>query len=56
MIIGREVERFEMIFKSKKAEFVAVYGRRRIGKTFFIRFSAHQGKKSWFCFLKRYRD
>lgn len=39
MIIGREVEleRFEMIFKSKKAECVAVYGRRRVGKTFLIR-------------------
>ena len=39
MIIGRELElsRFEMIFKSKKAEFVAVYGRRRVGKTFLIR-------------------
>lgn len=39
MIIGREkeLEELEKIFKSKKAEFAAVYGRRRVGKTFLIR-------------------
>jgi uncharacterized protein len=38
-IIGREVEyrRLEQIRDSKKAEFVAVYGRRRVGKTYLIR-------------------
>ena len=39
MIIGRERERadLEHLIASGKSEFVAVYGRRRIGKTFLIR-------------------
>ena len=39
MIIGRkpELKSLEKIFKSQKAEFIAVYGRRRVGKTFLIR-------------------
>ena len=39
MIIGRERERadLEHLIASDKSEFVAVYGRRRIGKTFLIR-------------------
>ena len=39
MIIGRERERadLEHSIASGKSEFVAVYGRRRIGKTFLIR-------------------
>ena len=39
MIIGRERERadIENLIASKKSEFIAVYGRRRIGKTFLIR-------------------
>lgn len=39
MIIGRkkEQELLKKIYTSKKAEFVTVYGRRRIGKTFLIR-------------------
>ncbi len=38
-LIGRLIERekFANYINSDKAEFVAVYGRRRIGKTFFIR-------------------
>jgi uncharacterized protein len=38
-IIGRkkEIERLDKIVQSKKSEFVAVYGRRRVGKTFLIR-------------------
>ncbi len=38
-IIGREYEqaRLKMLFESSEAEFVAVYGRRRIGKTFLVR-------------------
>ena len=38
-IIGRETEQtiLEMLFNSKKAEFLAIYGRRRIGKTLLIR-------------------
>ena len=37
-IIGRNEEKhlLEEIYKSKKAEFIAIYGRRRIGKTFLI--------------------
>lgn len=39
MIIGRKAEQswLKRLFKSKKAELIAVYGRRRIGKTFLIR-------------------
>lgn len=39
MIIGRkrELETLERVYKSKKPEFIAVYGRRRVGKTFLIR-------------------
>ena len=39
MMIGRERERadLECLMASDKSEFVAVYGRRRIGKTFLIR-------------------
>ncbi|MBQ7691508.1 MAG: ATP-binding protein [Muribaculaceae bacterium] len=37
-IIGRkrEIEILERIFKSKKSEFVAIYGRRRIGKSYLV--------------------
>ncbi len=37
-MIGREKERQELenLYKSPKAEFVALYGRRRVGKTFLI--------------------
>ena len=37
-IIGREVEIFtlERLYKSKKSEFVAIYGRRRIGKSYLV--------------------
>lgn len=39
MIIGRKVEQELLLhcLESKKSEFVAVYGRRRIGKTFLVR-------------------
>ncbi len=39
MITGRklELQRLEKIYQSKEAEFVVLYGRRRIGKTFLIR-------------------
>lgn len=38
-IIGRksEIEELHRLYDSKRAEFVAVYGRRRVGKTFLIR-------------------
>ena len=38
-IIGRktEIEKLDRILQSKKSEFLAVYGRRRVGKTFLIR-------------------
>jgi len=38
-IVGRDYEkqRLKELYKSKQPEFVAVYGRRRVGKTFIIR-------------------
>lgn len=38
-IVGRKVEMrvLEKFFSSSLAEFLAIYGRRRIGKTFLIR-------------------
>jgi AAA+ ATPase superfamily predicted ATPase len=38
-IIGREqeIKRLQDLYKSKRPEFVSVYGRRRVGKTFLIR-------------------
>ena len=37
-IIGRqkEIRELNQVYESGKAEFVAVYGRRRVGKTFLI--------------------
>lgn len=39
MIIGRrkELKQLERIYKSKEAEFITIYGRRRVGKTYLIR-------------------
>ena len=39
IIVGRknEIKQIEKYYKSGKAEFIAVYGRRRVGKTFLIR-------------------
>ena len=39
MLIGRKTETSELLslLDSDKSEFVAVYGRRRVGKTFLIR-------------------
>ena len=39
-LIGRnyEQEKFEKAYQSKRAEFIAVYGRRRVGKTYLIRY------------------
>jgi hypothetical protein len=39
MIIGRkkELKQLERAYKSKEAEFITIYGRRRIGKTYLIR-------------------
>ena len=39
MIVGREVEQKSLnrVYRSKEAEFVVVYGRRRVGKTFLVR-------------------
>lgn len=38
-IIGRkkEIEELENLYRSDKAEFVAIYGRRRVGKTFLVK-------------------
>ena len=37
-MIGRDHEKrmLERLYQSKKAEFIAVYGRRRVGKTFLV--------------------
>ena len=37
-LIGRkkEIEELSELYNSNKAEFVAIYGRRRIGKTFLV--------------------
>ena len=39
MLIGREKEKNELldVFHSNASEFVAIYGRRRVGKTYLIR-------------------
>lgn len=39
MIVGRkrELSRLEKAYKSKKAQFITIFGRRRIGKTYLIR-------------------
>lgn len=39
MLVGREYEsdRLRSLLDSDKSEFVAVYGRRRVGKTYLIR-------------------
>jgi len=38
-LIGRkkEIKKFDQILQSQKSEFLTVYGRRRVGKTFLIR-------------------
>ena len=38
MMIGRkkEIQELEKLYGSKQAELVAVYGRRRIGKTYLV--------------------
>lgn len=38
ILIGRDAEKkhLESIVQSKEAEFVVVYGRRRVGKTFLV--------------------
>lgn len=37
-VIGREkeIKELERIYSSKKAELVAIYGRRRVGKTYLV--------------------
>lgn len=49
LIIGRHAEQQELhrLYNSKNAEFVAVYGRRRVGKTFLIRETFY--KRLTFC-------
>ena len=39
MITGRQYEQKQLKnrHRSKKAEFIAIYGRRRVGKTFLVR-------------------
>ncbi len=39
LVVSREYEKkqLEKAFQSKQAEFIAVYGRRRVGKTYLVR-------------------
>lgn len=48
-IIGRDKEKriLEDVWKSREAEFLAIYGRRRIGKTFLIRNFFQIKASSW---------
>lgn len=50
MMIGRsaEVQRLEGLYLSKEAQFVVLYGRRRIGKTYLIRQFFQKKKKTFF--------
>ena len=43
----KEIDLLEKIYKSKRSDFVAVYGRRRVGKTFLIR-SLFSAQKNYF--------
>jgi AAA+ ATPase superfamily predicted ATPase len=38
-LVGREknIEQFDRLYRSSKSEFVAIYGRRRVGKTYLVR-------------------
>ena len=38
-LIGRqkELKKFHGLLSSNKSEFIAIYGRRRVGKTFLVR-------------------
>ena len=49
-IIGRVAEQRELaeVYASSQAEFVAVYGRRRVGKTFLVVNSFQTRKGSYF--------
>ncbi len=49
-IIGRQHEQKQLqkIFQSKSAEFIAVYGRRRVGKTYLIREFFNKKKNIFF--------
>ena len=49
MIIGRkqEIEELESLYQSDKAEFVAIYGRRRVGKTFLVK-ETFQGRLTFY--------
>ncbi len=50
MIVGREKEQTKLneLFKSKTAEFFAIYGRRRVGKTYLVRTVFRQKKCFYF--------
>ncbi len=56
-IIGREEETkiLDEVFKSNNAEFLALYGRRRVGKTFLIK-NYFKGKKVVFFFITGEKD
>ena len=57
-MIGREQEslQLENLYNSKKAEFIAVFGRRRVGKTYLIREFAKQKKEALFFYVTGMND
>ena len=56
-LIGREHERllFQKYIASNRCEFIAVYGRRRVGKTFLIR-NVFQDTFNWMSSTKPFAD
>lgn len=56
-IIGRvrEIAMLERIFQSNLAEFIALYGRRRVGKTFLIK-NFFETKSCIFFYVSRIKD
>lgn len=49
-LVGRiqEQERLRKLFESPESEFLAIYGRRRVGKTFMVRESFEQSDCIYF--------
>jgi AAA+ ATPase superfamily predicted ATPase len=54
MVIGREVEQRQLLqaLEAEESQFIAVYGRRRIGKTYLIRQTLQKIYKTKFLYCK----
>lgn len=57
-LIGRKNEQAELeqLYTSQKAEFVLIYGRRRVGKTFLIKQFFHKKKNTTFFYVTGVQD